>query len=39
MLRWCSEGPAGAYVRDLQTAWDELPEHLTGFEIRGTVGY
>ena len=39
MLRWCNEGPAGAYVRDLQTAWDEPPEHLTGFEIRGTAGY
>jgi acylphosphatase len=39
MLRWCNDGPPGAYVRDLQVAWDEPPEHPAGFEIRHTAGF
>jgi acylphosphatase len=39
MLRWCNQGPPGAYVRDMHAAWDEPPEHFIGFEIRGTAGY
>lgn len=39
LVRWCQDGPPGAYVRDLQVAWDEPPEHLAGFEIRGTTGF
>ena len=39
MLRWCDDGPPGAYVRAVQVAWDEPPEHFTGFEIRGTAGF
>ncbi len=34
MLRWCSDGPPGAYVRDVHAAWDEPLEHFAGFEIR-----
>jgi acylphosphatase len=36
MLRWCEEGPPGAYVRDVRASWDEPPEQLQGFEIRST---
>jgi acylphosphatase len=39
MLGWCHDGPPGAYVRDVQVAWDEPPEHLSGFEIRRTAGF
>jgi acylphosphatase len=39
MVRWCNDGPPGAYVRDLQAAWDEPPEHPPGFEIRHTASY
>ena len=39
MLRWCTDGPPGAYVRDVQVAWDEPPEHLSLFEIRRTAGF
>ena len=34
MLRWCADGPPGAYVRDVQVSWDEPPEHGSRFEIR-----
>jgi len=36
MLRWCEEGPPGAYVRDVRVSWDEPPEHLSRFDIRPT---
>jgi acylphosphatase len=36
MVRWCEEGPPGAYVRDVHVSWDEPPEQLTRFEIRST---
>jgi acylphosphatase len=39
MLRWCTDGPSGAYVRDVRAAWDEPPEHFSGFEIRHAGGY
>lgn len=39
MLRWCNQGPPGAYVRDLHVAWDEPPERFASFEIRGTAGF
>jgi acylphosphatase len=34
MVRWCEDGPPGAYVRDVRVSWDEPPEHLSRFEIR-----
>jgi acylphosphatase len=37
MLRWCRDGPPGAYVRDVRVAWDEPPEQFSRFEIRPTV--
>jgi acylphosphatase len=37
MLRWCHEGPDGAYVRDVRVAWDEPLEPFSGFEIRPTA--
>jgi len=37
MLRWCQEGPPGAFVRDLQVAWDEPVERFMNFEVRPTV--
>jgi acylphosphatase len=36
MLRWCDDGPPGAYVRDVRVTWDEPLEDLTRFEIRPT---
>lgn len=36
MVRWCEDGPPGAYVRDVRVSWDEPPEHLSSFEIRST---
>ena len=39
VLRWCTDGPPGAYVRDMQVAWDEPPEHFASFEIRHTTGF
>jgi acylphosphatase len=36
MLRWCDDGPPGAYVRDVRVIWDEPAEHLTRFEILPT---
>ena len=38
MLRWCADGPPGAYVRDLTVDWDEPPEQFPNFQIRRT-GY
>jgi acylphosphatase len=38
MLRWCNEGPPGAYVREVRVSWDEPLEHLATFEIRPTGG-
>jgi acylphosphatase len=37
MVRWCHDGPPGAYVRDVRVAWDEPSESLSAFEIRPTV--
>jgi len=37
MLRWCRDGPPGAYVRDVHVIWDEPPEHFGEFEIRATT--
>jgi acylphosphatase len=37
MLRWCQEGPPGAFVRDLHVVWDEPPERFMNFEIRPTA--
>jgi acylphosphatase len=36
LVRWCEEGPPGAYVRDVRVAWDEPAEGLTTFQIRPT---
>jgi len=38
MLRWCTEGPPGAFVRHVNVEWDEPPEGLVAFQIRRT-GY
>ena len=38
MIKWCEDGPPGAYVRDVRVSWDEPVEHLPKFEIRPT-GY
>jgi acylphosphatase len=39
MVRWCSDGPPGAHVRDIRVTWDEPPEALPAstFEIRTTT--
>ena len=34
MLRWCEDGPPGAFVRDVHVSWDEPLENLSRFEIR-----
>jgi acylphosphatase len=36
MLRWCQEGPPGAYVWDTRVSWDEPPENFVRFEVRST---
>jgi acylphosphatase len=36
MVRWCEDGPPGAYVRDVRVEWDEPLELLRDFEIRPT---
>src|SRR5919202_6489991 len=33
MVRWCTDGPPGAHVRDVHVAWDEPLEHLPTFRI------
>jgi len=38
MLRWCHEGPPGAYVRDVRISRDEPLEGLLRFDIRSTAG-
>ncbi|HLZ32306.1 MAG TPA: acylphosphatase [Chloroflexota bacterium] len=37
MVRWCHEGPSGAYVRDVRVSWDEPPERRAAFEIHPTA--
>jgi acylphosphatase len=37
MLRWCEDGPPGAYVREVQVNWDEPLEQLRAFEIRPSI--
>jgi acylphosphatase len=37
MLRWCADGPPGAFVRDVRVDWDEQVEQLGRFEIRATT--
>ena len=34
MVRWCEDGPPGAYVRDVRVSWDEPLEQPGQFEIR-----
>jgi acylphosphatase len=36
MVKWCEDGPPGAYVRDVHVSWDEPLERLAHFEIRPT---
>ncbi|HEY1293481.1 MAG TPA: acylphosphatase [Chloroflexota bacterium] len=36
IVRWCEDGPPGAYVRTVRVDWDEPLEHLRAFEIRPT---
>lgn len=35
-VRWCEDGPPGAYVRQVKVSWDEPLEDLGQFEIRPT---
>jgi acylphosphatase len=37
MVRWCDDGPSGAYVREVRVSWDEPLEPLFAFEIRPTA--
>ena len=37
MVRWCEDGPPGAFVRDLHVSWDEPLEHLGRFDVRPTA--
>src|SRR5437868_5870374 len=39
MLRWCQDGPPGAYVRDVHVSWDEPLENLHQFEIWPTASH
>jgi len=34
MVKWCGDGPPGAYVRDCRVSWDEPLEQFSRFEIR-----
>lgn len=36
LVRWCEDGPPGAYVRNVKVSWDEPLEDLPKFEIRPT---
>ena len=36
MVKWCEDGPPGAYVRDIRVSWDEPLEQFARFEIRPT---
>jgi acylphosphatase len=38
IVRWCDDGPSGAYVREVCVAWDEPSEPLSDFKIRPSVG-
>jgi acylphosphatase len=38
IVRWCAEGPPGAYVIEARVTWDEPPEVFSEFAIRPTVG-
>jgi acylphosphatase len=38
MLRWCEDGPPGAFVRDMRISRDEPLEDVPRFEIRPTGG-
>jgi acylphosphatase len=37
MLKWCRNGPPGAWVRDVKLDLDEPLEGLAAFEIRRTA--
>jgi acylphosphatase len=37
IVRWCEDGPPGAFVRDLHVWWDEPLEHFARFEVRPTA--
>ena len=39
ILRWCADGPPGAYVRDVWATWNEPPEGLATFEIRPSASH
>ena len=34
MIRWCNQGPEGAYVREVETDWKEYTGEFNVFEIR-----
>jgi acylphosphatase len=34
MVRWCKKGPERAYVREIQTAWEQHTGEFNVFEIR-----
>ncbi len=34
MVEFCSRGPPGAHVDDIQVDWKEYKEEFSGFEIR-----
>jgi acylphosphatase len=38
ILRWCHEGPPGAYVREVRVIRDEPLEDLQRFDVRSTAG-
>ncbi|MGQ9858470.1 MAG: acylphosphatase [Thermodesulfobacteriota bacterium] len=33
MLRWCQQGPPGAWVREVEVRWEEPDPALKGFRI------
>ena len=34
MVRWCKQGPEGAYVREVETDWKQYTGEFNVFEIR-----
>jgi len=37
VLRWCDDGPPGAYVREVRVSWEEPGQEFATFEIRPTL--
>lgn len=33
MVEWCGEGPAGAFVKNMDVAWEEYANEFNSFEI------